>query len=443
MDIVTTPHDILVGEIALPGDKSISHRALLLASVAVGVTHIDGLLASEDTRATLDALRVLGISVETDDLHGIRIQGQQKFVQPTIPLDLKNSGTGLRLLAGLLAGQNLTVSLTGDDSLQKRPMARIVEPLQEMGAQIEMTSVGTAPLHIFPASSLHAIEYCLPIASAQLKSALLLAGLFAKGTTVLHEAALSRDHTERMLPLFSGEIHRSGHEIHLPGMQLLKSTEIKIPGDLSSAAFFIVAASIATSAQIVLRGVGVNPTRTGVIDLLRQMGANIIIENQRYYGLEPVADIHIQSAKLRGIDIPVAQIPLAIDEFPVLFIAAACATGVTILRKAEELRFKESDRLAAMAHGLRTLGITVEEFPDGIAIHGGLLQGGIVDSMGDHRVAMAFAVAGIVAKDRVLIRNCANIATSFPAFVSQFMRLGIKLKTVQEVNYDNKSESHW
>lgn len=413
----SAPTKGLQGKIRVPGDKSISHRSLLLSAIAQGNSRIEGLLMGEDNLATMAALESMGVEIkkigETDfEVQGVGLHGLKA---PSKKLDLGNSGTGMRLLVGLLAGQDFDSEIVGDASLMKRPMKRIVDPLTQMGAKIEMSSKGTPPLKISGGQPLKGIDYVMPMASAQVKSCLLLAGLYAEGETRITEPAPTRDHTERMLKVFG-----------YPGM--LKGTTIQVPADISSAAFFMVAASIIPDSNIVLKDVGVNPTRIGVITILKAMGANIVLENERTMSGEPVADIQIQSATLKGIEIPIKHVPLAIDELPVIMIAAACADGKTILKGAEELRVKETDRIAAVAEGLTKLGIEVETQKDGMIVQGGKFVGGEVNSFGDHRMAMAFAVAGTVATDSVMIRDCANVETSFPGFVEMANQLGMKVE---------------
>jgi 3-phosphoshikimate 1-carboxyvinyltransferase len=350
------------------------------------------------------------------------------LIKPEAPLDLGNSGTSMRLLTGLLAGHGLAVTLTGDSSLSGRPMKRIIEPLSRMGASISATEQGTAPLAIAAGHPLRGIDYELPMASAQVKSAILLAGLYAEGETSVSEPAPTRDHTERMLEGFGYEVKREGNRIALRGGGQLKACRIDVPADISSATFFILGASIAPDSEVVLEHVGINPTRDGVISILRLMGADIELENKRKVGGEPVADLRIRSSRLRGIDIPEALVPLAIDEFPAIFIAAACAEGTTRLSGAEELRVKESDRIQVMADGLTVLGIEARPSADGIQIEGGRLSGGCVESHGDHRIAMSFAMAALQASGPVQILDCANVNTSFPGFVELAAAAGLQIR---------------
>ena len=419
----------LTGETRVPGDKSISHRSIMLGSLAEGRTEIDGFLEGEDSLATLNAFRQLGVNIEGPKKGHVTIDGVGMFglQAPNGPLDLGNSGTSMRLLAGLLSAQPFSVELTGDASLNKRPMKRVTDPLAKMGAEIISCDSGTPPLKIKGGSSLVGIDYVLPVASAQVKSCLLLAGIYAQGETRITEPAPTRDHTERMLKGFGYPIKTQDSTVILKGGGSLKASEIDIPGDISSAAFFIVGASIAPASSLLLTHVGINPTRLGVINILKIMGANIEIVNERDINGEPVADIKVRSAKLKGIDIPQEQVPLAIDEFPVLFIAAACAEGATKLTGARELRVKESDRIQSMADGLKVLGIDATTLDDGIIIKGGQINGGTVNSHGDHRIAMSFAIAALVANGDIDIEDCANVNTSFPNFVETANKLGLSI----------------
>lgn len=420
----------LTGELKLPGDKSISHRALLLSALAEGDSTIKNLLMGEDNLATLNALQNLGIQIVIGSNQKILVKGNGlRGLKPSAnPLDLGNSGTGLRLLAGILAGQTFSSQLTGDSSLQKRPMKRIVEPLSQMGAKISMSKEGTPPLFIEGGHPLCGINYQMPLASAQVKSCLLLAGLYAKNTTNVYEPTVSRDHTERMLIQFQYPIQVRGTQVTISSGYHLKPANIEIPSDISSAAFFMVAATIKKGSFLKLKNIGINPTRIGVIKILQKMGANIVLENYQETLPEPTADIVVKSSQLKGIIIPSDYIVSAIDEFPAIFIAAAFAKGTTTLRGAAELRVKESDRISAMAEGLNRLNIKSEIYEDGIAIEGGTLTGGIVDSFHDHRVAMSFAIAGCAAQDKISILNCANVATSFPNFIELAKEVGINLE---------------
>ena len=403
----------------------------MLGALADGVTHVSGFLEGEDSLATLKAFAAMGVRIEGPDEGNVMIQGVglRGLKAPPGPLDLGNSGTSMRLLSGLLAGQTFDVELIGDSSLMGRPMRRVTEPLGRMGARIDTTAGGTAPLRIHGGQTLRGINYAMPMASAQVKSSLLLAGLYAGGRTCVSEPAPTRDHTERMLVGMGYPVNRDGDWICLDGGGRLKATDIDVPADISSAAFFLVGASIAPGSELVLEHVGVNPTRTGVLDILKRMGADIRIERQRECGGEPVADLVVRSAELEGIEIPPELVPLAIDEFPVLFVAAACARGTTLLTGAEELRVKESDRIQVMADGLQRLGIDARPTPDGLVIQGGQLRGGSVDSHGDHRIAMAFAMAALRATGPIEIEDCANVNTSFPGFVALASRCGLGIRS--------------
>ncbi len=426
------PGGCLTGRVRVPGDKSVSHRSIMFGALADGVTEIEGFLEGEDSLATLRAFRAMGVAIEGPDQGRVRIRGVgiDGLQAPARPLDLGNSGTSMRLLAGLLAGQPFDTVLTGDASLSSRPMLRVVTPLTQMGAAIDTGDKGTAPLRIHGGHTLRGIEYAMPMASAQVKSSLLLAGLYARGRTCVTEPAPTRDHTERMLAGFGYPVQRDGQTVCLEGGGRLTATTVTVPADISSSAFFLVGASIAAGSDLLLERVGINPTRTGVIDILRLMGADIAMSDPREEGGEPVADLRVRSAPLRGIAIPQALVPLAIDEFPALFVAAACAEGETVLSGAEELRVKESDRIQVMADGLQVLGIDARPTPDGIVIRGGALRGGRVNSHGDHRIAMAFAMAGLCAEAPVTIDDCANVATSFPGFVSLACRAGLALRSL-------------
>jgi len=416
---LASPGGKLSGRLRVPGDKSISHRAIMLGSLAIGETRVSGFLEGDDSMATLAAFRAMGVGIEGPDAGRVRIQGVglKGLKAPAGALYLGNSGTSMRLMSGLLAGQSFDTTLTGDVSLSGRPMQRVVRPLSTMGARIDTQADGTAPLVIHGAATLAGIDYDMPVASAQVKSCILLAGLYASGTSCVSEPAPARDHTERMLAGMGYPVQRQPGRVCIEGGHILKGIEIDIPADISSAAFFLVGASIAPGSELVLEHVGMNPTRTGIIDILQRMGADIEVSNAREVGGEPVADLLVRSAPLHGIDIPAELVPLAIDEFPVIFIAAACAQGRTVLTGAEELRVKESDRIQVMAEGLHTLGIHAEATPDGMIIEGGVPGSGCVDSHGDHRIAMAFSVAALRARGEIEIRDCANVNTSFPGFV--------------------------
>lgn len=421
----------LQGRVRVPGDKSVSHRALMLGALADGVSHIRGFLEGEDTRATAAVLQQLGVLIETPAdgerrVHGVGLHGLRGTTQP---LDCGNAGTGMRLLAGLLAGQAFDSTLIGDESLSRRPMRRVTDPLALMGARIDSQD-GLPPLQVHGGQPLHGIQYTLPVASAQVKSALLLAGLYAQGDTEVIEPHPTRDYTERMLAAFGWPIDFAPGRARLSGGHTLHATDVEVPADFSSAAFFLVAASIVPGSELHLPSVGLNPRRTGLLQALRLMGADIRIDHQRESGGEPVGDLVVRHAPLHGIELPEALVPDMIDEFPVLFVAAAAAKGRTVVRGAAELRVKESDRLAAMATGLRTLGVAVDEAPDGAAIDGGAMSGGIIDSHGDHRIAMSFAVAGLIAGGPVRVNDCNNVATSFPGFLELANGCGFSLVAV-------------
>lgn len=426
---IVAPGGALRGDVTVPGDKSVSHRSIMLGSLADGVVEVRGFLEGEDALATMAAFRAMGVEIEGPDRGHVRIHGvgMNGLRAPVKPLDCGNSGTSMRLLSGLLSGQNFSVELVGDRSLSKRPMNRVAVPLRQMGANIETAAEGRPPLKISGNATLNPIDYALPVASAQVKSAILLAGLFARGKTCVTEPAPTRDHTERMLKAFGYAVDIDGARICVEGWGSLRATDIEVPADISSAAFFMVGASIAPGSNVLLKNVGVNPTRTGAIHILRSMGADITLEHERMCGGEPVADIRVRHAPLHGIEIDPAHVPLAIDEFPVLFIAAANAAGETVLRGAEELRVKESDRIQVMADGLRELGVAAEPQPDGMKIRGGAYHGGRVDSAGDHRIAMAFAIAALRASGEILIDDCANVATSFPGFVALARSAGLAI----------------
>ena len=430
-DLIFTvqPGGCLQGEARVPGDKSISHRSIMLGALAEGTTTVSGFLEGEDSLATLRAFQAMGVDIEGPRdgkvvIHGVGMHGLHA---PAADLDLGNSGTSMRLLAGLLAGQAFDTCLTGDASLSKRPMARVTKPLAEMGARVETAADGTPPLRVHGGQPLHGIDYVMPVASAQVKSCLLLAGMYADGQTCVTEPAPTRDHTERMLAGFGYPVERDGARVCIQGGGALTATQIDVPADISSAAFFLVGASIATGSDLTLRHVGINPTRIGVLNILRDMGADIELSNERTVGGEPVADMRVRAAALRGIRIPEDQVPLAIDEFPALFVAAACAEGETVLSGARELRVKESDRIQVMADGLVALGADARPTEDGMILHGGTLHGGEVHAHGDHRIAMAFAMAALRADGPVVIHDCANVNTSFPGFVDLAGRLGLAI----------------
>lgn len=432
LHFIVQPGGKLTGRIRVPGDKSISHRSIMLGSLAEGITQVSGFLQGEDCLCTLQAFRNMGVHIEgpSEDgkvtIHGVGLHGLKA---PSTDLDMGNSGTSMRLMSGLMSGQAFDVRMIGDSSLSKRPMKRVTMPLAQMGARIDATERGTPPLVVHGGSQLTGIHYEMPMASAQVKSALLLAGLYAEGETSVTEPAPTRDHTERMLRGFGYTVKTEANRISLQGGGKLTATAIDVPSDISSAAFFMVGASIAEGSDLIIEHVGMNPTRTGVIDILRLMGANLELLNPREVGGEPVADIRVRSAKLKGIHIPEALVPLAIDEFPVLFVAASCAEGETVLTGAEELRVKESDRIQVMADGLVACGIDAQPTPDGIIIQGGKLTGGIITSHNDHRIAMSFSIAGLRASSAMLINDCATVNTSFPGFVQLAQRAGLGIST--------------
>ncbi len=427
---IASPGTALRGSVRVPGDKSISHRAVMLAAIAEGTTHVRGFLEGEDTRATARVFAQLRVRIEAPNdgeriVHGVGLHGLQGT---PAPLDCGNAGTGMRLLAGLLAAQAFDSTLVGDESLSKRPMGRVIDPLAAMGAQVDSAPGGLPPLRIHGGARLRGVETATPVASAQVKSALLLAGLYADGETVVREPHPTRDYTERMLAAFGWPVDFAPGIARLPGGHRLSATDIDVPADFSSAAFFIVAATLVPGSEVRLEAVGMNPRRTGLLAALRAMGADIREENRQEQGGEPVADLVVRHAPLRGIDVPVEIVPDMIDEFPILFVAAACAQGRTVVRGAAELRVKESDRIATMAAGLRALGIAIDEAPDGAVIEGGRLAGGVVESHGDHRIAMSFAVAAQLASGEVRINDVANVATSFPGFDTLARTAGMNLR---------------
>ncbi|MBP2281045.1 3-phosphoshikimate 1-carboxyvinyltransferase [Psychrobacter sp. PL19] len=451
---IISPSNTVVGTIAIPGDKSISHRSIMLGSLAEGVTHVTGFLEGEDALATLQAFRDMGVTIEGPDkgqliIHGVGMNG----LKPSkTPLYMGNSGTSMRLLSGILAAQAFDSVLVGDTSLNKRPMERVAAPLRAMGAVIQSTGhSGTSPLSITGRDNvgkpLHGIEYAMPVASAQIKSCLLLAGLWAEGTTTVTQPEVSRDHTERMLSAFGYKVKVEGNRISVEGGGKLTGGDIAIPADISSAAFFMVAAAISQDSELTLTQVGINPTRTGIIDILKLMQADITLSNETHVGGEPVADITIRGSNLIGIEIPEVLVPLAIDEFPVLFIAASCAKGRTVLTGAKELRVKESDRIAVMAEGLQTLGVECTVTEDGLIIEGKGIEsqgsnnagsqvnnslpvfgGGHIVSHHDHRIAMSFAVASLRASKQITIEGVETVNTSFPGFAELANQIGLSIQ---------------
>lgn len=430
----THPAAHINGTIKVPGDKSISHRSIMFGALAEGRTEISGFLQGEDCIATRKAFEAMGVSIRDEDnkiiIDGVGLHGLKP---PTHDIDVGNSGTGMRLLAGVLAGQAFASTLVGDESLMGRPMGRVAKPLADMGANIRTKDNGCAPIRTDKAEHLHGIEYTQTVASAQIKSALLLAGLYADGEVITHEPGISRDHTERMLRQFGYAVETiadgNTRTTKLRGGGQLAASNISVPSDISSAAFFMVAGAIGHG-EVRINQVGINPTRTGVIDILRLMGANLSYSNEQQ-NAEPVADIIVKSSQLKGITVPEDLVPLAIDEFPVIFIAAACATGEFILHNAKELRVKESDRIEAMANGLTALGVDCEVLADGIIIRGNpdnpFPNAATVDSLTDHRIAMAFAVAGIRASHPITILQCAHVATSFPNFRELAKTVGMQI----------------
>ena len=425
------PSNSIIGKVNIPGDKSISHRAIILAAIADGESRIKNFLQGEDTLATIRVFQKMGVNIKNDGdiiivkgvgLHGLRAEN------PT--LDFGNSGTSVRLLSGLLSAQNFSSQLIGDESLMKRPMSRIINPLQKMNAKINCTDLGTLPIKIEGGQKIEGIEYELPIFSAQLKSCLLLAGLYAEGTTKIIENMATRDHTERMLANFSHSVIKKGNQISIKKADRLIGCEIIVPGDFSSAAYFIVAAILTPNSNIIIENVGVNPTRNAMIKIMKLMGADVELKNERLESGEPVATIYAKTSKLTGIDIPKELVPVAIDELPIILVAAACAKGKTRLSGAAELRVKESDRIQSMLDGFISLGIKVKALEDGMIIEGGQYNGGVINSNDDHRIAMAFSIAGIIAKAPIIINSCKNVATSFPEFVDTAKHLGMNIDYV-------------
>ena len=427
LTLIANPTKTISGTVIVPGDKSISHRAIIFSMLCKGRTKIYNLLESEDVKRTIDVSQSLGSNIITNnqfiEIHGLGIDG---LSEPKSVLDFGNSGTSLRLFMGILSSQTFTTTLTGDNSLLKRPMERVASPLRLMGANIS-TNNGKAPVTISPPlATFHGIDYKLDIPSAQIKSAIILASLFCRNKTILHTDTTTRDHTENMLKLFNYPISKSKNSIEVnPG--ILESPKIiKVPGDFSSASFFIVAALLSEDSRIIIKNVGLNPTRTGLINILRLMGADIQVDitNKNY---EATGDVIVSSSKLMGIKVPNALISLAIDELPLIFLAAAVASGETIIRSAEELRFKESDRIKSMVDLLKNLSIEVNEYQDGLEIKGGNISGGIINSFGDHRIAMTALVASSIAKEKIEVENCENINTSFPSFITLMNSIGMNI----------------
>ena len=427
LTLIANPTKTISGKIFVPGDKSISHRAIIFSMLCEGQTTIHNLLESEDVRRTIDVSKSLGLNVVTNqkciEIKGLGIDG---LSEPNKELDFGNSGTSIRLFMGILASQNFDTTLTGDNSLLKRPMERVAAPLRLMGANIS-TNNGNAPVTIKPPlGSLNGIDYKLNIPSAQIKSAIILASLFCRNKTILHTDTVTRDHTENMLGLFNYPISKIKNSIEVNPGRLQSPNIIKVPGDFSSASFFIIAALLSEDSRIVIRDVGLNPTRTGLINILQLMGADIDIEitNNSY---EETGNVIVSSSQLIGIKVPNELISLAIDELPLIFLAASVATGETTIRNAEELRFKESDRIKSMVDLLKNLSVEVNEYQDGLIIKGGTISGGLVDSFGDHRIAMTALVASSVAKEKIEVENCENINTSFPSFITLMNSIGMNI----------------
>lgn len=429
LSYIVAPGGQLHGRLRVPGDKSISHRAVMLASLADGVSEITGFLSGEDCLCTMKAFQQMGVRIERLGethlrVHGVGLRGLRA---PVSTLDMGNSGTAMRLMCGLLAGQPFASTMVGDASLSRRPMKRVINPLATMGARIDSQD-GRAPLQVQPTQGgLKGVRYDSPVASAQVKSCLLLAGLYAQGRTEVHEPEASRDHTERMFRAFGVEVEAREGYAAVQGGQSLRATDIAVPADISSAAFFLVGAAISPGSDVTLVEVGINPTRVGIVSILRQMGAQIELLNERQLGGEPVADLRVRGSRLKGVHIGKELVASAIDEFPVLFVAAAFAEGETVVTGAEELRVKESDRIQTMCDGLRALGISAIATPDGMRICGGRMHGGVVDSHGDHRIAMSFAMAALRAEQPIRILDCLNVNTSFPGFAALAAGAGLRL----------------
>ena len=424
------PSNQINGKIFVPGDKSISHRSLILLSISEGIGKISGLLESDDCMATLNIFKLLGINIikNTDNTYEVHGKGLHGLAKPDSDLNCGNSGTSMRLLSGLLASQKFPCRLIGDDSLSKRPMERISLPLSMMGMDIKLSENNTSPIIISPVSKISSIEYKMPIDSAQIKSSIILASLYANNKVKIIENIATRDHTENMINYLGGKIVNNNNQIIVhPGNKLI-SKDIEVPGDISSAMFIIVGCLISNNSRVIIRSVGLNVLRTGGIEILKLMGAKIEISNIKNYGPEKVGDITVISSKLNGIIIPEKYIASAIDEFPVLFIAAANATGKTVLRNAEELKYKESNRLSVMSKALLKCKIKNTLYDDGIEIHGGKILGAIIDSSGDHRVAMSFSIAGLVAKNPITILNTENVSTSFPGFFGLIKSMGLNIE---------------
>jgi 3-phosphoshikimate 1-carboxyvinyltransferase len=431
LSFVAAPSGAVSGDITVPGDKSVSHRSIMFGALAEGTTHIKGFLPGQDCLATMNTFKAMGIKIDgPDNDHNVTVYGKGLYglSAPQELLNIGNSGTSIRLLSGILAGQTFSSSMAGDNSLNKRPMNRVVNPLKLMGANITASDNGTPPVNCLGRKDgqlLTAIDYDLPMASAQVKSCVLLAGMYADGTTTVKEPGITRDHTERMLTAFGYPVKVEGNKISIEGGHKLTACDIEVPGDISSATFFMVAGLIAKDGELIIRNVGMNPTRVGSINILKQMKGDLSVINERMAGGEPVADIVVKSSKLQGVNILEHDVPLAIDEFPAIFIAAACANGTTRLRGAEELRVKESDRIQAMADGLVTLDIDCTVYDDGIDIIGGQLTSGTINSHDDHRIAMSFTIGSLRSTGNITILDCDNVATSFPNFVALANQVGL------------------
>ena len=418
------------GRLKVPGDKSISHRAVMLGAVAQGHSKVEGALMGDDVLNTIGAFRACGVDIRGDEtqllIDGV---GLRELNQPRSKIDCGNSGTAIRLLTGLFAGQPHLIRLVGDDSLSKRPMRRIVDPLDAMGARIELSENGTPPVVIRPSSKLQPIQWTLPVASAQVKSAVLLAGLYCDGETTVIEPEVTRDHTEIMLRSFGCPVRSENRRISLRGGAELHGQSLKVPSDISSAAFFIAAALLIPGSDLTLTEVGINPTRTGLIEVLQEMGGSVELVSHNDASHEPAAEVRVRyTGELSGVSVDPAIIPRMIDEIPILAVVAAFAKGRTVLSGCEELRVKESDRIFSVASGLKALGVCVEERHDGLAVEGGQVKGGMIDSFGDHRIAMSFAIAGAGSDAEVQIRNCDCVGTSFPGFTMLARECGMNIE---------------
>ncbi|MDV2884341.1 3-phosphoshikimate 1-carboxyvinyltransferase [Alkalihalophilus pseudofirmus] len=415
----------LNGTIRVPGDKSISHRAVMFGAIADGVTTVEGFLNGEDCLSTITCFKKLGVNI-TQDEERVKIEGKgwDGLVEPLNILDVGNSGTTTRLMLGILATRPFHSVMIGDDSIAKRPMSRVVDPLREMGAQIDGRANGNfTPLSVRGGST-KGIDFTSKVASAQVKSAILLAGLQSAGTTSVTEPALSRDHTERMLEAYGVKVEREGLKVSVKGGQSLKASHIVVPGDISSAAFFLVAGAIVPNSQITLTGVGVNPTRSGIIDVLQKMGASLTVSNEKVVSGEPIADLTIETSSLKGIEIGGDLIPRLIDEIPVIAVLASQAEGKTVIKDAEELKVKETNRIDTVVSELKRLGASIEATEDGMIIEGTRsLKGATVNSYGDHRIGMAMAIAGLITEGQVDIERSEAIAVSYPSFFEHIDRL--------------------